>query len=169
MSQQTVLRGKHAWSHKLMMHITYLLAAFNQKSSKFCGICHNGPCWKVPCTTSSFSSLRNILDLIHWIGSICEISGDTRIHWEAEEKLRCSETSPEKKSVFKLLFRWQNPAATTRSPKQLQKLTWRASLCLSLTHHVHQRHIQEEPGCEGEYPHGDVVCVMSDQDPGHHA
>lgn len=38
-----------------------------------------------------------------------------------------------------------------------------------LRHHVHQSHVQEEPGCDGEYPHGDVLRVVSDQDTSHHA
>lgn len=38
-----------------------------------------------------------------------------------------------------------------------------------LTYHVHQGHVHEEPGCEGEYPRGDVLGVVSNQNPGDHA
>lgn len=158
------------------MHINitfiYSLAAFKQKSLIKCDICE-----KVLCTTSSFSLLRNILNLINWIGSICENQWrhsdllrsrrEAVLFWNFPGEEKLSQTAVQ---VTKTL---QQPLALliTAETKLCSRETasWRACLCLPLTHHVHQRHIQEEPGCEGEYPHADVVCVVSDQDPGHHA
>lgn len=37
------------------------------------------------------------------------------------------------------------------------------------TYHVHQRDVHEEAGGQGEYPHGDVFCVMANEDASDHA
>lgn len=37
------------------------------------------------------------------------------------------------------------------------------------TYHIHKSHIHEQASSKCKYPHGNIVCIMTNQNPGRHA